>query len=173
MINLLRQSFIFARDSSIRRTLNFFNSSCKRASPVAMICAARMPALRPPLMATVATGTPGGICTMDSSESSPSKDLPKIGTPMTGKVVNAAVTPGRCAAPPAPQMITFSPRDRAGNVFFQAMRIAMRGNDFGFAGDAEFLQRIGGGFHGGPVGIAAHQNTDERFVARLFDILAG
>ena len=47
----------FARDSSISFTLNFFNSSCKPVSPVARICAARMPALRAPLMATVATGT--------------------------------------------------------------------------------------------------------------------
>ena len=69
-----------------------------------------MPALRPPPTATVATGTPGGICTIASSESKPSNALPKIGTPMTGRVVNAAVTPGRCAAPPAPAMMTFSPR---------------------------------------------------------------
>ena len=61
-------------------------------------------------MATVATGTPGGICTIESSESSPSVDFPKIGTPITGKVVNAAVTPARCAAPPAPQMNTLMPR---------------------------------------------------------------
>ncbi len=40
-------------------------------------------------------------------------DLPKIGTPMTGRVVNAAVTPARCAAPPAPQMMTFKPRAMA------------------------------------------------------------
>ena len=61
-------------------------------------------------MPTVATGTPGGICTMDSSESRPFNDLLSIGTPMTGSVVNAAVTPGRCAAPPAPAMMTRRPR---------------------------------------------------------------
>ncbi len=61
-------------------------------------------------MPTVATGTPGGICTMDSSESRPLSDLLSIGTPMTGSVVNAAVTPGRCAAPPAPAMMTRRPR---------------------------------------------------------------
>ena len=32
---------------------------------------------------------------------------------MTGNVVNAAVTPGRCAAPPAPQMMAFKPREIA------------------------------------------------------------
>src|SRR5260221_2229927 len=82
-----------ARDSPVSFTLNFFNSSCNAASPTARICAARMPALRPPLIATVATGTPGSICTIESSESSPSVDLTKIGTPITGSVVNAAVTP--------------------------------------------------------------------------------
>ena len=59
-----------------------------------MICAARIPALVAPAlpMATVATGMPAGICTMESSESRPlSTDV--IGTPMTGSVVSAAMTP--------------------------------------------------------------------------------
>jgi two-component system chemotaxis sensor kinase CheA len=60
-----------------------------------------------------ATGTPGGICTMDSNESRPLSDLPSMGTPMTGRMVNAAVTPGRCAAPPAPAMMTRKPRSNA------------------------------------------------------------
>ncbi len=63
----------------------------------------------PPFIPTVATGTPGGICTIDRSESIPSKDLLDTGTPITGSVVCAAVTPGRCAAPPAAAIITFSP----------------------------------------------------------------
>ena len=36
-----------------------------------------------------------------------------MGTPSTGSSVIEAVMPGRCAAPPAPAMITFSPRFRA------------------------------------------------------------
>ena len=32
--------------------------------------------------------------------------LDKIGTPITGKVVQLATIPGKCAAPPAPAMIT-------------------------------------------------------------------
>ena len=36
-----------------------------------------------------------------------------IGTPSTGSSVLAAVMPGRCAAPPAPAMITFNPRSAA------------------------------------------------------------
>ncbi len=92
---------------------------------------------------------------------------------MTGSVVNAAVTPGqmRRAARAADDDFQ-SARDRAGNIFFQPVRIAMRGNDFGFGGDAEFRQRIGGGFHRRPVRIAAHQNADERFV-RMIRLHAG
>ena len=72
--------------------------------------AASKPAFRPPPMATVATGMPLGICTIDSSESKPLKDLLSIGTPITGSEVKAAVTPGRWAAPPAPAMMTRIPR---------------------------------------------------------------
>ena len=63
--------------------------------------------------AIVATGTPGGICTIESSESRPPKAEPLTGTPITGRVVMAAAMPGRCAAPPAPAMITSTPRSRA------------------------------------------------------------
>src|SRR5688572_25145200 len=61
-------------------------------------------------MATVATGTPGGICTVDSSASIPFSADESIGTPMTGRVVCAATTPARCAAAPAPTMNTLTPR---------------------------------------------------------------
>ena len=63
----------------------------RRAQPAgaqtSRIFAARMAALRAPLMATQATGTPGGICTMLSSESSPPRSLVLMGTPMTGTLV--------------------------------------------------------------------------------------
>src|SRR5262249_56156029 len=64
------------------------------------------PALAAPAspIAKVATGMPLGICTIDSSESCPCRYLEGIGTPSTGKVVFAATTPARCAAPPAPAM---------------------------------------------------------------------
>jgi hypothetical protein len=38
-----------------------------------------------------------------------------IGTPITGNVVCAAVTPGKCAAPPAAAIITLTPRFSAVN----------------------------------------------------------
>ena len=80
-----------------------------------MICAARIPALVAPglPMATVATGIPAGICTVASSESIPCSEVEGMGTPITGSVVWAAITPARCAAPPAPAMITRMPRPAA------------------------------------------------------------
>ncbi len=57
-------------------------------------------------MASVPTGTPPGICTMDSNESIPLSALDSIGTPSTGSTVCAATMPGRWAAPPAPATIT-------------------------------------------------------------------
>ncbi len=72
-----------------------------------------MAALRAPLMATVATGTPGGICTMERSESSPPRSEVRMGTPITGRSVIEATTPGSAAALPAPAMMTLSPRDAA------------------------------------------------------------
>ena len=74
---------------------------------------ASRPALRALPMATVATGTPAGICTMDSSESIPSRYFSGTGTPITGSGVTAASIPGRWAAPPAPAMITARPRSAA------------------------------------------------------------
>ena len=44
-------------------------------------------------IATVATGTPAGICTMDSSESIPSSRLSATGTPITGSAVTLANIP--------------------------------------------------------------------------------
>src|SRR5438093_5163510 len=66
-------------------------------------------------MPTVATGTPGGICTIESSASRPSRTLieERSGTPITGSSVCAATTPGSAAARPAPQISTRRPRPAA------------------------------------------------------------
>ena len=50
---------------------------------------------------------------MLSMASMPSSTLPFMGTPITGRVVLAAITPGSAAAMPAPAMITFMPRPLA------------------------------------------------------------
>ena len=48
---------------------------------------ASSPALRAPPIYTHATGTPAGICTIDSSESRPSSLASGTGTPITGSGV--------------------------------------------------------------------------------------
>src|SRR3569833_3099935 len=74
---------------------------------------ASRPALRALPTATVATGTPAGIWTIDSRESIPSRYFSGTGTPITGSGVTDASMPGRWAAPPAPAMITRRPRAAA------------------------------------------------------------
>ena len=69
--------------------------------------------MRAPPTETVATGTPAGIWTIDSSESRPSRYFNGTGTPITGSTVAYATMPGRWAAPPAPAMITRMPRATA------------------------------------------------------------
>ncbi len=71
-----------------------------------------MPAFFGPLLlaATVATGTPLGIWTIESRESSPPSIAVAIGTPMTGNTVRLAMTPARWAAPPAAAITTSIPR---------------------------------------------------------------
>ncbi len=61
---------------------------------------------------TQATGTPGGIWLMASRASSPpaTEVFEVSGTPITGRSVWAATTPGSAAASPAPAIITRSPR---------------------------------------------------------------
>jgi hypothetical protein len=56
---------------------------------------------------------PRGIWTIESNESTPLSVLLSTGTPSTGKIVIAASIPGRWAAPPAPAMISSSPRPSA------------------------------------------------------------
>ena len=81
----------------------------------ARIAAASSAALIAPDLPTASapTGTPRGICTIESNESRPFSRRDFTGTPSTGKRVFAAVMPGRCAAPPAPAIITSRPRSTA------------------------------------------------------------
>ena len=105
-----------------RYSFNFFANP---ASPRAIIATANSAAFFAPAspIANVATGIPAGICTVDNNESIPFNALLCIGTPSTGRVVLAAITPARCAAPPAPAIIHTSPRISA----FSAYSIAASG----------------------------------------------
>ena len=80
-----------------------FSARIAAASSAALIAPARP-------IASVPTGTPPGIWTIESRLSSPLSAWLSIGTPSTGKGVIAATMPGRCAAPPAPATITSRPR---------------------------------------------------------------
>src|SRR2546426_7462339 len=62
---------------------------------------------------TVATGTPGGTCTVASSASNPFNGPTANGTPMTGRSVSDAANPGSAAESPAPAMTTLNPFFRA------------------------------------------------------------
>ena len=111
------ERLVIVTQPALRRIL-LAHCFCRRvassSSPIARISAARIPAFAAPgsPTATVATGTPRGIWTVERSASRP----PPIefgetrGTPITGSVVSAATAPARCAAPPAPQMTTRTPR---------------------------------------------------------------
>ena len=93
----------------------------------------------------VPTGTPAGIWTMESRLSRPLSAWLSIGTPSTGSSVIEAVMPGRWAAPPAPAMITLSPRSPcAVGVGVEPLRRAVRRDDLGLVGDAELLEHVGG-----------------------------
>src|SRR3989338_2791494 len=53
-------------------------------------------------MATAATGTPGGIWTVDKRESRPFKAVDSTGTPITGRGVRLETKPDKAAEPPDP-----------------------------------------------------------------------
>ena len=114
--------------------------------------AASSPALRAPPTDTVATGTPAGICTIESSESIPSRCASGTGTPMTGSEVTEASIPGRCAAPPAPAMTTRSPRSCGGApVLEHLLGHPVGRDDVDLAGHPELVESGDRGLHDGPV----------------------
>src|SRR6185312_8516282 len=104
----LPTDFVCLARQALRRLSSLESSSARMAAA----CRAAFLAPASP-MAKVATGTPPGIWAMESSESRPFKARLCTGTPNTGKVVMLATMPGRCAAPPAPAMMTLSPRSPA------------------------------------------------------------
>ena len=94
------------------------------ASSAALVAPARP-------MASVPTGTPAGICTIESSESTPRSTWLSTGTPSTGTHVFAATMPGKWAAPPAPAMMTSSPRELAVVAYSTADWNVVRGSSKG------------------------------------------
>merc|ERR1719356_1940562 len=115
----LSKDVAFSSTSSRDSTWAFASFAANAASPPhpASMRTARSPAFLALPIATVATGTPLGICTMLYRESTPESADVFTGTPMTGSVVSAATMPGRWAAPPAPAMRQRSPRPAAARAY--------------------------------------------------------
>ena len=94
---------------------------------------------------TVATGTPGGICTIESSASSPSStDIDeRSGTPITGSSVCAATTPGQRRGEPraADQHLQPAP-GRALRVLGDGVRRAVRGADVELPADPARVELV-------------------------------
>lgn len=85
------------------------SASATAGSESAITSQARIAALSPLSRPTQATGTPGGICTMESIASR--LRAPLTGTPTTGFTVNEATTPGSAAERPAMAMNTSASLD--------------------------------------------------------------
>src|SRR5215468_10937721 len=107
--------FVSSNTSSVRCFRQTRSRSRNSARCVDTIDVASSAALIAPgsPMASVPTGTPFGICTIDNNESRPFNMVAGMGTPSTGSVVLEAIMPGRCAAPPAAATMTSMPRDSA------------------------------------------------------------
>ena len=133
-----------------KRCLVFLQLAATSGSPMPIIWAASTAALRAPLTATHATGTPGGIWAMLRRASKPPNVPEAIGTPITGTIVWAAITPGNAAAMPAAAMISRYPSliGRAGE-FRDGVGRAVGTHDPHIAGQTELAEQILARLHGG------------------------
>ena len=121
---------------------------------------ARSAALVAPSTATVATGIPVGIWTVARRASMPSREA-FMGTPITGSSDLAAITPARCAAFPAPAMITEKPLigGRCGELE-RLVRGLVGGEHPDLAGDPERIEGLSGLLHHRAIGPRAHDDCD-------------
>ena len=130
-----------------------------------MIRAASSPAFFAPSIATQATGTPGGICTAESRASRPPRLLPRIGTPITGRSVWAAATPGQGRRHPgAGDDHLQPPHPGVRAVLADHLRVAVGAHHPDLVADARVVQRRPGRLHLGLVVLRAHDDPDQRLV---------
>ena len=144
----------------LRRSLSFCDSA---GSDSARIAAARSAAFCAPPMATVATGRPGGICTVESSESSPPSVPADSGTPITGSVVCATTRAGQVRGQPGAgdehlDALALGVARVAARLF----RRAVRRQDAQLGLDAELGERLLGLLHRLEVAVRSHQDADLR-----------
>lgn len=87
---------ILVSTSFVRVFWNFSNWVAIFLSEAARMRSASKAEFFAPFTATVATGIPPGIWAIERRESMPAMEFEeRIGTPITGKVVNEATIPGR------------------------------------------------------------------------------
>ena len=126
--------------------------------------AASTPALRALSRPTAATGTPGGICSTERIASSPPAADRRLesGTPITGRSVCAATTPGSAADRPAPAISTRKPA-RAGvaRVLGDLVGLAVRREHAHLVADAALLELGRGRAHRLAGRLRAHQDADQ------------
>ena len=123
-----------------------------------MMRTARCAALRGLSRPTAATGTPGGIWTTLSSESSPPAALSDdvSGTPITGRSVWAAATPGSAALRPGAGDDHLQPAlARVAAVLGDPLGVAVGRHDLDLEGDLGLLEHLAGLLHGLQVGLAS------------------
>ena len=160
-----------ARGSGLPRTPAVWRSR-KPSSAAAMagyllarIAAAHSAALVAPAapMANVATGTPAGICTIESKRIDAAEGfrLHRHAEHRQARLGRGHARQVRCAAGACDQHLEAA-RVRAGGVLEQQIGRAMRGHDAHLVGDRELLEHLGGALHGLPVGGGAHDDADER-----------
>ena len=163
------------RSTTPRRTTSplscavFFNSAWNSTHPLLEIGiggtrgsrTASRPALRALPTPTVATGTPAGICTIESSESMPSRYFKGTGTPITGSGVTAASMPGQVGGAAGAGDDHGQPASGGlAAVGEHLLGHPVRGDDVGLEGDVELGQRLGGRLHHRPVRVGAHHDSD-------------
>ena len=144
-------------------------AAVRAGSPVARIRAASRPAFRALPIATVATGTPLGICTIDSSESIPSRYFSGTGTPITGSGVRAASMPGQVGGAPGPGDDHLEPAGVGLPAVARSSPPASgaRRPRRPRRRSSNSASACAGGAHHRPVGVRAHHDADPDAVARV------
>ena len=146
---------------------NWRSRSRSSGRDVARMPTASSPALVAPgfPIASVPTGTPPGIWTIDSSESRPWSDALCTGTPSTGRIVcdGHHARQVRRAAGAGDDHLNAA-RLRALRELRHPDRRAVGRHHFLFEDDAETLEHLGRVRHRVPVGGGAHDQRDERCV---------
>ena len=142
-----------ARTFSLCSARNCRSLSRRAGRLLARMATASSAALRAPgaPMASVPTGIPAGICTVESSESRPLSAALSMGTPSTGRIVWAAHTPGQVRGAAGGRDDHLDPaRFGLADVLGRFGRRAVRRKHPAFVRNAEIRQHLVGLAHHAP-----------------------